>query len=137
MIRRVTAALAMLCAALAFNPVAQADTNENLGFMNWDAEAAQAAIDNGERVIVNGWATWCPLCKAQRRALNGLLSSDPEGYADVKVFSIDIDWSDAPDAIGDNPLRKTMLVFYGDGEEIDVYEGRDAEQMASILSMAE
>ena len=118
MIKRISHWLAVLCAAFAFNTLAHADTNENFGFMEWDAEAAQTAIDNGERVIINAWATWCPFCKAQRRSLAGLLQSDPEGYSDVKVFAIDIDDADKPAMVGGNQ--------YGTFES--VHEGRKATE---------
>lgn len=134
MIKRISHWLAVLCAAFAFNTLAHADTNENFGFMEWDAEAAQTAIDNGERVIINAWATWCPFCKAQRRSLAGLLQSDPEGYSDVKVFAIDIDDADKPAMVGGNQYGKTTLFFYVGGEKIDAYTGRDPNEIAALLS---
>jgi thiol-disulfide isomerase/thioredoxin len=134
MIKRISHWLAVLCAAFAVNTLAHADTNENFGFMEWDAEAAQTAIDNGERVIINAWATWCPFCKAQRRSLAGLLQSDPEGYSDVKVFAIDIDDADKPAMVGGNQYGKTTLFFYVGGEEIDAYTGRDPNEIAALLS---
>lgn len=136
MINRVAHLLAVLVAAFAFSTAAPADTNENFGFMEWDAEAAQTAIENGERVVINAWATWCPLCKAQRRTLNGLLQADPDGFADVKVFAIDIDSADAPPMVGDHKVRKTTLFIFGSGEEIDVYTGRNADEIAALLEQA-
>ena len=107
MMKRVSALLAILFTAFAIGTAAQADTNDNLGFMAWDPAAAEEAVRNGERVIINTWATWCPFCKAQRRALSSLLNSDPETYGDVKVFAVDIDEPDTPSRIGSNSVSKT------------------------------
>lgn len=134
MMKRVSALLAILFTAFAIGTAAQADTNDNLGFMAWDPAAAEEAVRNGERVIINTWATWCPFCKAQRRALSSLLNSDPETYGDVKVFAVDIDEPDTPSRIGSNSVSKTTLIFFVGGREIVAYKGQDTMEMAAFLT---
>ena len=134
MMKRVSALLAILFTAFAIGTAAQADTNDNLGFMEWDAVAAEEAVRNGERVVINTWATWCPFCKAQRRALSSLLKSDPEKYGDVKVFAVDIDEPDTPSRIGSSSVSKTTLIFFVGGREIVAYQGQDTMEMAAFLT---
>lgn len=134
MMKRVSALLAILFTAFAIGTAAQADTNDNLGFLAWDPAAAEEAVRNGERVIINTWATWCPFCKAQRRALSSLLNSDPETYGDVKVFAVDIDEPDTPSRIGSNSVSKTTLIFFVGGQEVVAYKGQDTMEMAAFLT---
>lgn len=140
MIKRFAAFLATVVAALslslAVSTTASAKTNEVYGFMEWDAEAAAAAIAAGDRVVINVWATWCPNCTSQRRAFAMLLQSDPEAYADVKVFAIDIDDADRPSMVGPHKARKTTMIFYNDGEEIGVYTGKKSRDMAAFLNVS-
>lgn len=133
MMKRISSVLAILFAVFAIGSVAQADTNANLGFMDWDPVAAQEAVSNGERVVINTWATWCPFCKAQRRALSSLLKADPDTYGDVKVFAVDIDDADTPTRIGSVGVSKTTLIFFANGEEVTVYKGQDTAEMAGFL----
>jgi len=134
MMKRISAVLAILFATFAIGTAAQADTNDNLGFMEWDAAAAEEAVINGERVIINTWATWCPFCKAQRRALSSLLKSDPETYGDVKVFAVDIDDPNTPSRIGSKSVSKTTMIFFVGGQEIVAYKGQDTMEMAAFLN---
>ena len=46
MMKRISSVLAILCAVFAIGSAAQADTNANLGFMDWDPAAAQEAVSN-------------------------------------------------------------------------------------------
>ena len=133
MMKRISSVLAILFAVFAIGTAAQADTNENLGFMDWDPVAAQEAISNGERVVINTWATWCPFCKVQRRILSSLLKTDPDTYGDVKVFAVDIDDSDAPSKIGSKSVSKTTRIFYSGGAEVAIYKGNKTEEMAGFL----
>lgn len=137
MIKRFAAACALLLAALSMATPAQAKDNIFFGFMDWDAEAAQDAIDRGERVVVNVWASWCSKCTAQRRALSALLRSD-ESLDDVKVFAIDIEDPLRPESVGshviDNNAARTTLVIYKQGQEVAVYGGRDPEAIAGLLN---
>ncbi|MGA0235912.1 MAG: TlpA family protein disulfide reductase [Alphaproteobacteria bacterium] len=134
MMKRISALLAILFAAFAIGTAAQADTNDNLGFMEWDAAAAEEAVINGERVIINTWATWCPFCKAQRRALSSLLKSDPETYGDVKVFAVDIDDPNTPSRIGSKSVSKTTMIFFIGCQEIVAFKGQDTMEMAAFLN---
>ena len=136
MIKRFAAACALLLAALSMATPAQAKDNIFFGFMDWDAEAAQDAIDRGERVVVNVWASWCPKCTAQRRALSQVLGADPS-LDDVKVFAIDIDDPLRPSSVGSHSISgnaaRTTLVIFDQGQEVAVYGGRDAAAIAALF----
>ena len=92
-----------------------------MGFITWDAEAAQAAINNGEQVVVNVWAEWCPSCIAQRRTLHAVLQQNPDAFADVKVFAINIDDRPRPQQVGSHRITgsaaRTTLIFFNGGRK--------------------
>ena len=52
MFKRFTAILAFVLATIGLSTTAHARSDEVMGFITWDAEAAQAAINNGEQVVV-------------------------------------------------------------------------------------
>jgi thiol-disulfide isomerase/thioredoxin len=96
----------------------------------------QAAIDQGDRVVINVWASWCPKCTAQRRALSQVLGADPS-LDDVKVFAIDIDDPLRPSSVGSHSISgnaaRTTLVIFDQGQEVAVYGGRDAAAIAALF----
>lgn len=138
MFKRFTAILAFVLATIGLSTAAHARSDEVMGFITWDAEAAQAAINNGEQVVVNVWAEWCPSCIAQRRTLHAVLQQNPDAFADVKVFAINIDDRPRPQQVGSHRISgsaaRTTLIFFNGGEEIAVYGGQQANQIADLLS---
>jgi len=137
MFKRFAALFAVLIASFAISTSVSAKTNAFFGFLDWDAAAAQAAINNGERVAINIWADWCPNCTSQRRSLSDLIKSDPEAYGDVKVFAIEYDDPNRPAAVGSHPIpnssARTTIIFFGGGQELAVYGGQSPFEMAEIL----
>jgi thiol-disulfide isomerase/thioredoxin len=80
----------------------------------FDAKAFAAAQDAGKPILVDAFAPWCPVCKAQQQVL-GTLQQDAK-YAAVTVFKIDYD--NQPDALQSLNVRKqsTLIAFKGKTE---------------------
>jgi thiol-disulfide isomerase/thioredoxin len=80
----------------------------------FDAIAFAAAQDAGKPILVDAFAPWCPVCKAQQQVL-GTLQQDAK-YDAVTVFKIDYD--NQPDALKSLDVRKqsTLIAFKGKAE---------------------
>ncbi len=80
----------------------------------FDAKAFAAAQDAGKPILVDAFAPWCPVCKAQQQVL-GKLQPDAK-YDAVTVFKIDYDHQ--PDALKSLDVRKqsTLIAFKGKAE---------------------
>ncbi|RMF01444.1 MAG: hypothetical protein D6773_10075, partial [Alphaproteobacteria bacterium] len=46
------------------------------GFVQYDGANLQAALAQGGPVIVNVYASWCPTCMAQHKALENILRDE-------------------------------------------------------------
>ncbi len=99
-----------LAAALASSGMALAA--ETKPFTPAALEAAQAS---GKPILVEVSAPWCPVCKAQKPILSGLLA-DPK-YADLVAFDIDFDSQKAAwKKLGVNS-QSTLIVYRGSTEK--------------------
>ena len=68
----------------------------------FDAKAFAAAQDAGKPILVDAFAPWCPVCKAQQQVLGELKQNAK--YDAVTVFKIDYD--NQPDALKSFDVRK-------------------------------
>ncbi len=59
------------------------------GFRQYSAREYAAARDGGTVILVDVYASWCPTCKVQHRALDTLLRA-PQ-YKEVTAFRVDFD----------------------------------------------
>jgi len=80
----------------------------------FDAKAFAAAQEAGKPVLVDAFAPWCPVCKAQQQVL-GKLKQDAK-YDALTVFKIDYD--NQADALKSLDVRKqsTLIAFKGKAE---------------------
>lgn len=80
----------------------------------FDAQAFAAAQDAGKPILVDAFAPWCPVCKAQQQVLGELKQNAK--YNDVTVFKIDYD--NQPDALKTFDVRRqsTLIAFKGKTE---------------------
>ena len=99
-----------LAAALASSGMALAA--ETKPFAPAALEAAQAS---GEPILVEVSAPWCPVCKAQKPILSGLLA-DPK-YADLVAFDIDFDSQKAAWKKLGVKTQSTLIVYRGSAEK--------------------
>lgn len=80
----------------------------------FDAAAFAAAQDAGKPILVDAFAPWCPVCKAQQQVLAELKKNSK--YDGVTVFKIDYD--NQTDALKSFDVRRqsTLIGFKGKTE---------------------
>ena len=80
----------------------------------FDAKTFAATQDAGKPILVDAFAPWCPVCKAQQQVLGELKQNAK--YNDVIVFKIDYD--NQPDALKSFDVRRqsTLIAFKGKTE---------------------
>ncbi len=97
---------------------------------DFTADDFAAAKSAGKPILVDVFAAWCPVCRAQNPILVKL-TKEPK-YKDLVVFKIDYDMQKA-DLI---PLRvqrqSTLILFKGD-KELDRSVGDTSEQSIEAM----
>lgn len=78
----------------------------------YSAKAFQDAQAAGKSILVDVYATWCPVCKAQRPIVQGIEKSNPQ----LVVFEVDFDKS--KDVLQQFRVQRqsTLIVFKGKNE---------------------
>ncbi|MGH6737105.1 MAG: thioredoxin family protein [Methyloceanibacter sp.] len=83
---------------------------------DFTADAFAAAQNEGKPILVDVFAAWCPVCRAQNPILVKL-TSEPK-YKDLVVFKIDFDTQkDALRAL--NAQSQSTLIVYKGTTELD------------------
>lgn len=95
--------------------------------------AAQKAIASGKPVVVEVYASWCPICLAQAAAVDAL--KDKPAYRDITYYRVDFDGQkDVVKAL--NSPRATLIVYRG-GKEVGRQSwGATQEDVMKILMKA-
>jgi thiol-disulfide isomerase/thioredoxin len=77
-------------------------------------DAFKAAQSAGKPILVDAYASWCPVCRAQHAVLDGL-KTNPK-YDALVVFTVDYD--NQSDALRAFKVQKqsTLIAFKGDKE---------------------
>jgi thiol-disulfide isomerase/thioredoxin len=77
-------------------------------------DAFKAAQSAGKPILVDAYASWCPVCRAQHAVLGGL-KTNPQ-YDAIVVFTIDYD--NQNDALREFKIQKqsTLIAFKGGKE---------------------
>jgi thiol-disulfide isomerase/thioredoxin len=77
-------------------------------------DSFKAAQSAGKPILVDAYASWCPVCRAQHAVLAGL-KTNPK-YDALVVFTVDYD--NQPDALRSFKVQKqsTLIAFKGEKE---------------------
>ena len=80
----------------------------------FEAASFEAAQAGGKPVLIDVYAPWCPVCKAQQTVL-GALKQDAK-YNDLTLFKVDFD--NQPDVLKSFNVRQqsTLIAFKGKTE---------------------
>lgn len=65
---------------------------------------AEAAMEAGEVLILEFWASWCSTCQAQERVIARLMAENPDYGRKIRV--IVVDW----DQFGDGDLSRALKI---------------------------
>ena len=86
--------------------------------VDYTPAAYSAAIDNGQPLLVDFYASWCGTCRAQQRTIASL-QSENAAYKNVTVMRVDWDKYGRSDFAKSLkiPRRSTLVMFTG-GKEV-------------------
>ena len=126
--------LLALTAAIALGPLPSA-AEERLFY---EPGLAEAAMAEGEVILLDFFAPWCSTCRAQERVLTELREANP-AYDEAITF-LTVDW----DTHGKGelsrslevPRRSTLIALEGETELSRVVAGTSREEIKALLDAA-
>ena len=100
------------------------------GELPFDQAKFDAALAQGQPVIVDFSASWCPTCKQQKPIVQGLLKE--KKLQPVTLFVADFDTEDALKKRLSVTMQSTFVVFKG-GKEVGRATGQTQKQEIAAL----
>lgn len=120
---------AILAAAGLLAAVAPARAASETAFEPAAFAAAQAA---GKPILVDIWASWCPVCARQQPIIKTLAAAP--AYADLVIFRVDFDaQKDVVRAFGAQH-QSTLVVFHGKTETARSVGETQPDALAALLA---
>lgn len=98
-------------------------------------EAFRTAQRDGRRILIDVWASWCPVCRAQGPLLKSTLES-PENR-DILMFRVDFDTQADVLATLNVRSQSTLIMFKGDKETSRSIGDTSADGIAALVSSSE
>ncbi len=99
---------------------------------------AETAMDAGEVVILDFWASWCSTCAAQERVIAGLLAENPQYGKKIRV--IIVDWDEHGDGALSRslkiPRRSTLVALKGREEIGRIVAGTGKAEIKALFDTA-
>lgn len=99
----------------------------------YNEAAAQKAIAAGGPVVLEVYASWCPICQAQASTIDSL-KNEP-AYRNIAFFRVDFDAQ--KDAVNRLHSPRSTLIVYRGGKEIARESwGATAEDVMKVMMKA-
>ncbi|MBN8294261.1 thioredoxin family protein [Rhodobacter sp. NTK016B] len=123
----------MLTAAASLMPLgAQAQ------FVPYAPGLAEDAMQRGDRIILDFYATWCSTCARQQRVMEELRAQNP-AY-DQNLTLIHVDWDDYGDSELSRrfnvPRRSTIIALKGERELGRTVAGTSVSDIRALFDLA-
>lgn len=100
----------------------------------WDADAFAAAQAANRPILVDIWASWCPICAKQQPILDKL-AADP-AFSALTIFRVDFDaQKDVVRRFGAR-MQSTMVVFHGTTETGRAVGETNPDAIRALLATA-
>ena len=97
-------------------------------------QAFAAAQKAGKPILVDVWASWCPICKAQQPTLSAI-ESDPANKA-LTIYRVDFDsQKDVVKSFGVR-MQSTLIVFHGATEKGRATGETDPARIRALVARA-
>jgi thioredoxin 1 len=100
----------------------------------FDAKAFAAAQKEGKPIVVDIFAVWCPICRAQNPILTQLIR-DPK-YKDLVAFKVDFDTEKDTVRAFKAQQQSTLIVFKGATETGRSVGDTNKDSIAALLDKA-
>ncbi|MCQ0969205.1 thioredoxin family protein (plasmid) [Paracoccus sp. TK19116] len=101
-------------------------------------EALQSALADGQTVLLDFKASWCPTCAAQGRVINALRAENPAYDEQITFMIADWDeWGKSQIVTDMNvPRRSTLIVLKGNQELGRVVAATSEDDIKALLDRA-
>lgn len=99
---------------------------------------AEAAMEAGEVILLDFWASWCTTCAAQERVLAALMAENPDYAAKIRLIIVDWDQygqGDLSRALK-IPRRSTLVALKGKEEIGRIVAGTGKAEIKALLDAA-
>jgi thioredoxin 1 len=119
-------------AALSFAVAALATPAAAKPVKPFSVAALTAAQAHGDAVLVDAFAPWCPICRAQAPTIESM-TTDP-AYARVQVLHLDYDHQVAERKLLGIKMQSTLIAFHGrreTGRLVGVTDPAQIRQLAA------
>jgi thioredoxin 1 len=100
----------------------------------FDASAFAAAQKDGKSILVDIFAVWCPVCRAQNPILTQL-TREPK-FKDMVVFKVDFDTQKDDVRAFKAQSQSTLIVFKGETEKDRSVGDTNKQSIAALLEKA-
>jgi len=114
-------------------PLLSASSARAFEIQPYTKAAAQGAIDSGKVVVLEVYASWCPICMMQASSIEAI--KDKPNYKNISFFRVDYDaQKDVVNKL--NAPRSTLIVYRGGKEVGRESWGPSQEDVAKLLMKA-
>jgi thiol-disulfide isomerase/thioredoxin len=99
---------------------------------------AEAAMDAGEVVLLDFWASWCTTCAAQERVIAALMQENPAYARNIKLIIVDWDEHGKGELARslNIPRRSTLVALKGRTEIGRIVAGTGRDEIRALLDAA-